>query len=66
MIPKEKPKYLPLRNSDNSLATSNIDKANLFAADLENRFSPHPNFSNKSHQAHVKALLLNTPPPLKF
>lgn len=61
-ILNEKSKIPPLRNPDNSLATSNIDKANLFAADLKNRFSPNSNLPNRPHHAHVEAALLNTLP----
>jgi hypothetical protein len=43
-----KAKYLtpPLRNPDNTLAKSFLEKANLFASKLENRFTPHPDIVN--------------------
>ncbi|KAL4120963.1 hypothetical protein QTP88_013557 [Uroleucon formosanum] len=61
-ILKEKSKIPPLRYPDNSLASSNLDKANLFASDLENRFSPHLNFPTSSHYSNIEASLLNTLP----
>lgn len=58
----EKSKIPPLRNPDNSLAISNLDKANLFASDLENRFTPHPDILNINHCQLVETTLQNTLP----
>uniref|UniRef100_A0A2S2RA39 Putative RNA-directed DNA polymerase n=1 Tax=Sipha flava TaxID=143950 RepID=A0A2S2RA39_9HEMI len=68
-ILKEKSILPPLQFLDNSLASSNLDKANLFASDLENRFSPHPNLPIRSHYSNIEASLLNTFPmclPTKY
>uniref|UniRef100_A0A2S2N814 Putative RNA-directed DNA polymerase n=1 Tax=Schizaphis graminum TaxID=13262 RepID=A0A2S2N814_SCHGA len=61
-ILREKTKIAPLRYPDNSLAISNLDKANLFATDLENRFTPHPDIQNRDHMLHVESLLNQTLP----
>ncbi|KAL4132606.1 hypothetical protein QTP88_009730 [Uroleucon formosanum] len=61
-ILREKTKIAPLRYPDNSLAISNLDKANLFATDLEKRFTPHPDIQNRDHMLHVESLLNQTLP----
>jgi len=59
-ILKEKIKIPLLRYPENSLALSNLDKANLLASDLENRFTPHPNLPNRNHYSNIEASLLNS------
>ncbi|KAL4104827.1 hypothetical protein QTP88_020103 [Uroleucon formosanum] len=59
---KEKNKTHPLRYPDRSLASSNLDKANLFATDLENKFTPHTDILNLEHAHHVETSLINTLP----
>jgi len=44
---------------DNSLALLNLDQANLFATDFENKFTLHPNMINSDHYFYVEASLLN-------
>lgn len=56
-ILKQKNKIPPLRHPDHSLATSNLDKANLFATDLEMRFTPHPDMPDNDHVSHVESTL---------
>jgi len=59
---KQKNKIPPLRNSDNALAISDLDKANLFASDLENRFSPNSEVIILDHVNHIESALSNTLP----
>jgi len=39
----------PLRNSDNSLAITNSDKANLISTYLEDNFKPHNDINDNEH-----------------
>jgi hypothetical protein len=61
-ITKQKNKIPPLRNPDNSLAISDLDKANLFTSDLENRFSPNSEDIILNHVNHIESALSNTFP----
>lgn len=50
----------PLRNPDNSLATSDLDKSNQFASDLENRFTLNAEETNRDHINHIETSLTTT------
>ncbi|KAL4136298.1 hypothetical protein QTP88_007846 [Uroleucon formosanum] len=52
----------PLRYPDNTLAISHLEKANLFASDLESRFTPHPNILDPDHSNHIESSLSQTLP----
>jgi len=57
-----KNKIHPLRNPDNSIAISDLDKAILFAFDLKNRFSPNSENIIVDHVNHIIIALSNTLP----
>lgn len=61
-ILKQKNIASPLRYPDNSMATTSVDKANLFASDLETRFSPHSDIFDITNLSLVESSLNQTLP----
>jgi hypothetical protein len=55
----------PLRNSNNSLAITNIDKANLISTYLEDNFKPNNDINDKEHNLTIENIL-NQPLPMSF